>query len=403
MDATSTPPPTALSGATILQIVPSLETGGAERTAVDIAAALVGAGARALVASRGGRLIGELEAAGGEWIPFPAETKNPLRILLNSGGLGRVIRDERVALVHARSRAPAWSALMAARRHRIPFVTTYHGAYRTRGPLKTWYNSAMARGDAVIANSRFTADWVAGHHPEAEPRIAIIYRGIDVGAYSDSAVSPDRIRTLRRAWGVAETRRIVLLPGRMSGVKGHEVLIDAAARLAAAGHDDVDFVLAGDTEYREDHVGRLVDRILRLGLGHRVRLVGHCDDMPAANMLADVAVAPSTVPETFGRTAVEAQAAGRPVVVSDLGAVPETVLAPPEVGEAERTGWRVPAGDAAALADAIAAALTLAPDEHAALAARARAHVAARFSLAAMRDATLRLYADLLARRKTPA
>lgn len=395
MDELTAPSPPDLTGITILQVIPDLDAGGAERTAVDVAAAVVEAGGRALIASRGGRLAAEAEAAGARCVAFPAATKNPAIMLANARRLERLAREEHVTLIHARSRAPAWSALIAARRARLPLVTTYHGAYRRGGALKNLYNSVMARGDVVIANSHFTAQLICERHPFAEPRIRVIHRGTDLSAFEQTAVSPERLRALRAAWSIAEGRRIVLLPARLTAWKGHDVLIDAASRLVAAGRDDVDFVLAGDPQGRDGYRDTLVDRMVRSGLAHRIRLVGHCSDMPAAYALADVVTVPSTQPEAFGRTAVEAQAMGRPVVASDLGAAPETVLAPPEVTQDARTGWRVPPGDADALAAAIAAALDLPPDSRAAVAQRARRHVHARFSLAAMTGATLDVYAGL--------
>ncbi len=396
MEDAAPPTPPDMTGVTVLQIVPSLDTGGAERTAVDVAAALVTAGGRALVATTGGRMVAELEAAGAEWIDFPAATKNPARIVANAGRLRAIAQAEGVSLIHARSRAPAWSALIAARRTGLPFVTTYHGAYRPGGPLKGLYNSVMARGDAVIANSHFTARRIARHHRVAEGRITVIHRGIDTAAFDPSAVAPGRIAALRGAWGIAEGRRVVLLPARLTSWKGQEVLIDAARMIVEAGDGTVDFVLAGDAQGRDGYRDGLVERVLATGLGTRVRLVGHCADMPAACALADVVAVPSTEPEAFGRTAVEAQAAGRPVVVSALGAAPETVLAPPEADETARTGWRVPAGDAAALAEALVRALALGEADRRALGTRARAHACASFSLEAMTAATLRLYSGLL-------
>ncbi len=395
------PRPTSLpdlTGVTVLQIVPSLEAGGAERTAVDIAAALVDAGARALVASTGGRLVPELQATGATFLPFPAATKNPARILWNAERLRRLAISEKVSLIHARSRAPAWSAFLAARRLGLPFVTTYHGAYKETGPVKNWYNSVMARGDAVIANSRFTAGLIGSRHSGARGKVTVIYRGTDLSKFDPAAVSPDRVAALRSQWGVREGRRIVLLAARLTGWKGQAVLIDAAAILSREGLDDVDFVLAGDPQGRADYVAGLRARIETAGLKDRARIVGHCTDMPAADVAADVVTVPSTEPEAFGRSAVEAQATGTPVVVSNLGAVPETVLAPPEVAEGARTGWRVPAGDAKALAAAIAGALALSPRERSALAARASAHVRAAFSLEAMTTATLEVYARLAGR-----
>ena len=397
--AGGTPFPTTthpLAGRTILQIIPELEAGGAERTAVDVAAGLAQVGARALVATEGGRLVGELQAKGGIWVPFPARSKNPFAMALNVRRLVKVCLDEGVRLVHARSRAPAWVALGAARALGLPFVTTYHGSYAGRSAVKILYNSVMARGDVVIANSHYTAGLIRSVHVQAGDRIRVIHRGTDLSAFSPSMVAPERVEALRQAWGVAPHERVVLLAARLTGWKGQKVLIEAAAKLKASGLDGVAFVLAGDPQGRDAYV-RELDKLAAQGaLAGIVRRVGHCSDMPAAFLAASVVTVPSTAPEAFGRSAVEAQAMGTPVVVSDLGAVPETVLAPPDVPSVDRTGWRVPAGDAGALAEAVGAALALGASAREALALRARLHVERHFSLERMVTDTLDVYAALL-------
>jgi glycosyltransferase involved in cell wall biosynthesis len=312
--------------------------------------------------------------------------------------LAKLCLDEGVALIHARSRAPAWVGLGAARALHVPFVTTYHGSYSARSAVKILYNSVMARGDVVIANSHYTAGLVRTMHPPAADRIRVIHRGTDFGQFSPSAVAPERVEALRRAWGVAPHERVVLLAARLTGWKGQRVLIEAAARLKAAGLQDVAFVLAGDPQGRDGYVRELDAMIRAQGLAGVVRRVGHCADMPAAFLAASVVTVPSTEPEAFGRSAVEAQALGTPVVVSDLGAVPETVLAPPDAGPQERTGWRVPPGDAAALAEAVAAALAMGASAREALATRARVHVERHFSLDRMVADTLDVYEALLVR-----
>lgn len=389
-----------LAGKTILQIIPELEAGGAERTAVDVAAGLAGVGARALVASEGGRLVGELQAKGGIWVPFPAATKNPFGMLRNVRRLAKLALEEGVDLLHARSRAPAWSALGAARALSLPFVTTYHGSYSGRSGIKHRYNGVMAKGDVVIANSHYTAGLIAGIYPQAQGRLRVIHRGTDFAAFAPSAVAPERIEALRAQWGVAPHERIVLLAARLTGWKGQKVLIEAAALLKGWGLADVAFVLAGDPQGRESYMRELDAAIAGHGLEGVVRRVGHCEDMPAAFLGASVVVVPSTEPEAFGRSAVEAQAMGTPVIVSDLGAVPETVLAPPEVEAAERTGWRVPAGAVEPLADAIAEALTMRASAREAMALRARLHVERNFSLDRMVADTLDIYAALTARQR---
>jgi glycosyltransferase involved in cell wall biosynthesis len=385
-----------LAGRTILQIIPELEAGGAERTTVDVAAGLVNVGARALVASEGGRLVGELQAKGGIWASFPAASKNPLAMAVNVRRLARLCVEEGVALVHARSRAPAWVALGATQRLRLPFVTTYHGRYPARSKIKALYNSVMARGDAVIANSRFTAEHILSVCPQASDRIRVIHRGTDLSVFAPAAVAPERVEAVRTSWRVAPHERVVLLAGRLTALKGQKVFIEAAAQLKAAGLNDVAFVLAGDHQGRDSYVRDLDALIAARGLAGVVRRVGHCSDMPAALLAAAVATMPSTEPETFGRSAVEAQAMGTPVITSDLGAVPETVLAPPQAPPQERTGWRVPAGDAAALAAAIGTALSLGASAREAMARRARTHVERHFSLERMVTDTLDVYMALL-------
>ncbi len=388
--------PPALAGRVVLQIIPELDAGGAERTTIDVAAALAEAGARPLVASAGGRLVSELQAKGGVWTPFPAKTKNPVAMALNTLRLAKIIRDEGVDIVHARSRAPAWVALAAARRTGCAFVTTYHGIYNGTSAPKIFYNSVMARGDAVIANSQFTANRIALLHPVAEGRVRVIHRGSDLAQFSAAGVDPGRVAALRRAWGVAPDQRVALLPGRLTGWKGQRVLIEAAALLAAKGFDDVRYVMIGDDQGRVGYVDDLKNRIAAAGLQGVALVCGHCSDMPAALLAASVVTVPSIEPEAFGRVAVEAQAMGAPVVVSDLGAVPETVLAPPQVEANQRTGYRVAPDNAGDLAAGIEWALSLGASARDQLARRARAHVEARFSLESMTGDTLDVYAALM-------
>jgi len=380
----------------VLQIIPRLDAGGAERTTIDIAAALVAAGARALVASEGGRLVSELQAVGGLLTPFQAATKNPLAMALNVRRLARLIREEGVDIVHARSRAPAWVALAAMRLQPRPFVTTFHGAYSGRSALKLSYNSVMARGDAVIANSHYTAEMIARLYPFARDKITVIPRGADFAKFSPASVDPARVARLRRAWGVEPQERIVLLAARLTAWKGQKVLIEAARRLKEGGLSGVRYILAGDAQGRSAYVKELDALIEKAGLKGVVARVGHCDDMPAAFLAASAVAVPSTEPEAFGRSAVEAQAMGAPVVVSELGAVPETVLAPPQVAAEERTGWRMPAGDAQKLAEALGHALSLGASARETLARRARAHVERHFSLEQMTRATLSVYLNAL-------
>jgi glycosyltransferase involved in cell wall biosynthesis len=381
---------------TILQVVPRLDTGGSEQATVEIAEALTRAGAKALVATAGGRMATAVTQAGGEVVTLPVASKNPLTMLANARRLERLIVERQVALVHARSRAPAWSAYLAARRTGRPFVTTYHGAYGTLGPLKAAYNSVMVRGDRVIANSRYTAKLIAARHRLKQERIRVIYRGIDEAAFDPLVVPPGPVAKLRERWGVSSEIKIVLQAARLTGLKGHRQTIEAAAALAREGAlDGAVVIFAGDAPDKEAYRQELVALIARHGLQDKVRLVGHCHDMPAAFLAAHVAIVPSLVPETFGRTSIEAQAMGCPVILSDIGALPETIISPDQ-DAARFTGWLVPPGDATALATRIRAALALSASERTSIGGRASARAAAEFALSQMQMKTLAVYDELL-------
>ena len=375
--------PHPLAGQTILQIVPVLGAEGAEQI-IDIVEALANIGARPLVASAGGRLVPDLQAKGGLWLPFPAQTRNPLAMAFNQHKLAELLWRERVALVHARSRAPAWVAYGATRRPRVAFVTSYHGAYSGGGMFRLNYNAVMAKGDIVIANSAFTAQHVAHLYPAAAGHIRTVARGIDFRVFAPQEVDFSRVLALRNAWSVASDERIVLLPARLVASKGHKLLIEAARLLISAGLHGVKFILAGDDQGRGAYVRELDAAIAKAGLGGIVRRTGHCQDMPAALLAATVAVVPAVAPETFSRVTAEAQAMGTPVVVSDLGGLTEIVAAPPDVEIVARTGWRVPAGDARALAAAVYDVLTLGASAREAMSLRARARVLGRYSVARM-------------------
>lgn len=381
---------------TLLQVTPDLETGGVEQTTVDIARAVTAEGGRALVASRGGRLEAALAQAGGELVRAPVHSKNPVVILLNAFALARLIRKEKVDLVHVRSRAPAFSAFVAARLTGVPLAATYHGVYSARGPLKRWYNAVMTRGDLVIANSAWTRDHVIAEHGVSPERVVAVPRGVDLERFDPATVPTDRLDALRRTWNVpaSERRTVFLLAGRLTRWKGQSLIVQAAALLKARGRNDFLILLAGDDQGRSGYRAELQAEIAASGLEDRVRLTGHCADMPAAYLLADVALAPSVRPEAFGRTAVEPQAMGRPVIAAAHGATVETVVD----GE---TGRLVAPGDASAWADAIGSFAEADAETRAAMGRAGRARVEALFSVQAMCRTTLDLYARTLADRRS--
>ena len=378
----------------VLQVLPALETGGGgvERSAIDVAGAVVAAGGYSLVASAGGAQVRELTRAAATHIELPLSSKSPLVMRRNVERLEHVIKDNAVDIVHARSRAPAWSALAAAHRTDRLFITTYHGTYNARSPLKRLYNSVMTRGDLVIANSRFIAKHIQRTYRLATQRVRVIPRGVDTDIFSPDAVTSSRVIQLATSWSLPDSASVVMLPGRLTRWKGHSLLMDAVERLA-----DLDFICilvgaAGRNSYRRE----LENRIHRHGLETKVWIKDHCNDMPAAYMLADVVVSASTDPEAFGRVVAEAQAMGRTALAPAHGAAVEQIRS----GE---TGFLYEAGNVDALTRTLETALTLRAD-HRQLIARAAAKSArANFSKDRMCRDTLTLYDELLTMRGAAA
>ena len=356
-----------------------------------MAEAISRAGGLALVASAGGRLEPDLEAAGGELIKLPANTKNPITAVANAYALARIIRDRGVRIVHARSRAPAWSAYAAARMTSTPFVTTYHGIYNARSGPKRFYNSVMAKGDVVIANSEYTRIHVLAEHGVASERVVTIPRGVDLDTFDPAKVRGEDIAAMRAAWGLrdGDARLVMIMPARLTRWKGHLELIDALKLVEARKPGVLKVIIAGDAQGRHAYEQEIVTRIEGAKLQEVVAIVGHVGQMPVAFAASDLAVFPVIEPEAFGRGAVEAQAMGVPVIASKLGGFAETVV------EGE-TGALAPAGDVTALADAIARFIELGPEARAKMGQKGRERVRGLYSKNALQTATLAVYQQLL-------
>lgn len=377
-----------LRPAAILQILPALGEGGGgvERGVVEIAAAITAAGGRALVVSSGGEMVKDLLRARAQHFTLPVNSKNPLVMSANIGRLEKLIKAEAVDIVHARSRAPAWSAYFAARRASVHFVTTFHGTYSHGNYFKRRYNWVMTQGERVIAISNFIAGHICQIYGTPASRIRIIHRGVDLRHFSHQAVSADRMAALASQWRLGDGAPVIMLPGRLTRWKGQLVFIQAAAKLKRR---DFRCLLVGSDQGREAYRQELEELIVKHDLNEIVRIVDHCNDMPAAYMLADVVVSASTDPEAFGRITVEAQALGRPVIAADHGGARETIIA----GE---TGWLTKPSDIDALAKAIDLALDLKPADRQRLAAKAIANVRKNFSKDAMCAKTIAVYNEIL-------
>lgn len=388
-DTPRTPKKTAPPSArrfTVMQVIPNLGAGGAEQTAVDVNAALVAAGHRSIVVSNGGPRVNEIERAGGVHIYMPVHSKNPLTMWLNAQRLKSLVKKYNVDILHARSRAPAWSCYWAAQSTRVRFVTTCHAPFNIGGDMKRRYNSSIIKGDLVIANSEFVAHYLVDNYKITADRIRVIPRGIPLDKFEQSRVNADKMLRMAQSWRIPDVATVVLLPGRLTRWKGQMVLLDAMALL---DRKDVYCILVGDDQGRVEYREELEELIHIHHLEERVRLVGHCDDMATAYMLADVVVSASIEPEGFGRVAVEAQAMGRPVIATDIGGSKETVIP-------GQTGWLIPPEDPKMLAQAIEFVLGLTASEKEAVSQMSLAHVRAHFSKTQMTYATLLVYKELL-------
>jgi glycosyltransferase involved in cell wall biosynthesis len=370
----------------VLQIVPRLVSGGAERGTVELVAGLAACGWTSYVASEGGPLERDLARAGATHLTLPVAAKNPFVIHRNARLLRHLIRRHGIDIVHARSRAPAWSGWSAARATGRHFVTTFHNAYEGGSRLKRRYNSIMARGERVIAISDFVADHAARVYGVGPERLRTIPRGVDLEFFSPQRVGGPRLAALARDWRLPDDAPVVILPGRLTRWKGG---LDFIAAAAVLGRPEICWVMVG----AEQHPGfrrELEAAIAAVGACGIFRVVGECRDMPAAYLLADVVVSASRNPEGFGRVIAEAQAMGRPAIATDHGGARQTIV--PGV-----TGWLVPPHAPAALAAAIGAALALGPEQRTLLARHARAHISGSdFTAEAMCARTIRVYEELL-------
>jgi len=376
-------------------VAPTLHAGAADAGAIDLVRILQSNGHRAIVVSNGGRLEDEVAAAGAEFIRLDVADFNPVFILRAAFALARIVRERRCDLIHAHGRAAAWAGYVAARMTGVPLLTTWYKGFREQNVFKRLYNSAMVRGERVIAVSDQIAELIAERHHVSPERIAVVPASIDMARFDPAMISADRLDTIRRSWGVAPDTKVILVVGRMLRRKGHHVAVKAVHRLKERGLKDFVCVFVGEDQGRTRYTGELWDLISGTGTTDVIRLAGEGDGMPAAYAAATVVVSAAVQPEGLQRAILEAQAMARPVVVSDLAAGPEVVLAPPAVTEDGMTGLRVPAGDEAALAAALIRLFSLSDAARAGIGARGRVWVATQFDAPSIARATLAVYAEI--------
>jgi glycosyltransferase involved in cell wall biosynthesis len=379
----------------VLIAVPTLDVGAADAGAVELVRILSGAGHRVTVVSRAGRLVADVTAAGGEFVPLDVSSNNPIIMLRSAITLTRLARERGCNVIHALGRAGAWSAFFAARVRRIPFVTSWYKGFREQNFLKRWYNSIMARGDRVIASSEQIAQLINDRYGTAWDKIAVVPCGVDLDRFNPEGVTRERIEAMRTAWGVMRDTKVILITGRILRRKGHHVVVKAVRRLKDMGLKDFLCVFVGEDRGRTRYTGELWDLVLTTGTMDVIRMAAPVSDMPAAYAAASVVVSAAVQPEGVQRAILEAQAMARPVIVSDLGAGPDVVLTAPTVPESRVAGFRFPAGDDAALAATLLRLFSMPEQNRATIGRRGRDWVLGHFNDEIVAEQTLRLYAEI--------
>jgi len=369
----------------VLQVTAALEQGGVERGTVEMAAFIAASGAESFVASQGGRLVEELLQQGSRHFRLPLARRNPVTILYSAARLRKILLSEKIDLVHARSRAPAWAAYIACRLTGVPFVTTFHGTHRIQNRFKKYYNNVMVRGERVIAISRFIKQHLMENYAVAEGRIDVAPRGFNPARFYPQAVDTERLRSLRETLQLADGVPVISLPGRLTRWKGQTLFLEALGRLVDLPWQAV--IIGGEGK-KSSYLDELKKLAKTEGISDRVHFAGDQADIVPFYALSDIVVSASTEPEAFGRVAVEAQAMAKPVVASAHGGSLETV----RDGE---TGWLFRNQDCADLAEKLRTALSSGNAlQH--IGAQGRAWVEANYTIDKMCQAEWAAYSKII-------
>ena len=377
----------------ILQIIPSMEIGGAERTVLEITAFLKNTNYTSLVLTSGGKLIKDLEKLNIEVVRYPIDKKNPLLIIKNIIELKKLFIEKNIDLIHVRSRAPAWSAIFAARSLKIPIVTTWHGHVSNSSWFKKKYNSIMHRGNALIANSNYTAENINKIYKIDKDKIDIIPRGVNTENFKASNFSDEEKINIKKEWKVFDQNKIILLlPARLTRWKGHEVVIKAIGLLKNEEFfKNIICLFAGNQKGSERYIQNLKETIASLSLDDKIKLIGQVENMPLAYQVSNIILSPSIQPEPFGRIPIEAQASGKIIISSNAGAVKETIKS----GQ-DSTGFKVKPNNSEELAHQIKLVIKMKDEDLQEIKKRAILNVKNNFSLETMCKKTLEVYNRLL-------
>ncbi len=340
----------------VLQVIPKLGYGGAETGCYDIAHYLPENNCKSFIVTSGGELLKFVDRKKVKVFRLPVQSKNPLLILINAFILIGIILVFNISLVHARSRAPAWSCLLATKITGRKFVTTFHGTYNFKGNIKKIYNSVMTRADLIIAGSNFIFSHIKKNYSKylnEKKKLMVIFRGINVDYFDPTTKIEIDEKKLLKKWDIEKDKKIILLPGRLTSWKGQEVFIEAVNLVnIELGYEAFYAVILGSDQGRELYKKKLIRLSEQYRLSKQIKFIDHCKDMALAYKVSDIIVSASTEPEAFGRVAVEAQSMEKPIIASNIGGSNETIID-------EKTGFLYEAGNAKSLSNKILKTLNM--------------------------------------------
>ena len=377
----------------VLQVIPKLGYGGAETGCYDIAHYLAEKDCGSFIATSGGELLKFVKKNKVGIFRIPVHSKNPILIILNAFLLSFIILIKKINIVHARSRAPAWSCYLACILTNVNFVTTFHGTYNFKSKFKKFYNSVMLRSKLTIAGSNFIFGHINENYEEylsKKKKLRVIFRGINVDYFNQKNISILKREKLKTIWNLEENKFTILMPGRLTYWKGQEKFIEALNILKEDyNYTDFQAILLGSDQGRKVYLKKLYSLVERYSLSKKLRFINHCREMPLAYSLADVVVSASVEPEAFGRVAVESQSMGKPIIASNIGGSKETILN-------KKSGFLYKHDDPRELAKNLNTVIQLNQEELKLMGNEGRKNVTKKFDVEAMCDSNLREYKKLL-------
>jgi len=377
----------------VLQVIPKLGYGGAETGCYDIAHYLPENGCESFLVTSGGELTKFVDKKKVKLIKLPVHSKNPLLILINTILLIGIILFFKISIVHARSRAPAWSCLFATKLTNRKFVTTFHGTYNFSGKLKKFYNSVMVRSDLIIAGSNFIFSHIKENYSEfltSQKKFLVIFRGINVDYFDSSTKLENDEKKILEKWNINDEKKIILMPGRLTSWKGQELFIEAINLVKIElGYEAFHAVILGNDQGRDLYKKKLIRLTEQYRLTNQIKFIDHCKDMALAYKVSDIIVSASIEPEAFGRVAVEAQSMEKLIIASNIGGSNETI-------NDEKTGFLFKSGDAESLSKKIIHALTMDETSIKLMGKEGRSNIIKKFNVEKMCFSTYSEYKRLL-------